>query len=101
MNDVAVGLMCGKYQHFGYLDVLWSRSGIESHVGDVGSGKRLDAFIHLVGTLVVAMEAHVAEVGLYESRLEVGDAYSRVSYVDAQTVRNRLYGSLCGAIHIC
>ena len=46
------------------------------------------------------MEAHVAEVGLYESRLEVGDAYSRVSHVDAQTVRNRLYGCLCGAIHI-
>ena len=75
MNNVAVGLVCGKHQHLGYLDVLRSRSGIESHVGDVGSGKRLDAFIHLVGTLVVAMEAHVAEVGLYESEIDFTAAF--------------------------
>ena len=46
------------------------------------------------------MEADIAEICLHESRLEVGDAHSRLSHIDAQAVGDSFHGSLGGAVHI-
>ena len=71
MYHTATGLMGGEYQHFGYLNMGWGTGGIEGHIGNVCPRERSDAFIHIVGTLVVAMESHVAEVGFHQSRFEI------------------------------
>ena len=56
--DTAAGLVGGKHQHLGYLYMLGSLYGIEHHIGHIISGKRLDALINLVGTVLVAVKAH-------------------------------------------
>ena len=78
--------MGGEDEHFGDLYVFGGLSGIEGGVGDVVAGEGCDAFVDVVGTLVVAVEAYVAEVGLDQSGFEKGHAYLGVGDVDAQTV---------------
>lgn len=58
MDDAAAGLVGGKHQHLGYLYMLGSLYGIEHHIGHIISGKRLDALINLVGTVLVAVKTH-------------------------------------------
>ena len=74
MNDGAIGLMGGKDEHLCNLHMLGCAGGIESHVGNVVTGERLDAPIDIVGALCVTMEAHIGEVGFHESGLDVGHA---------------------------
>lgn len=71
MNHTAAGLMGGEYQHLGYLHMGGRTGCIESHIGNIGARERSDSLIHIVGTLVVAMESHVAEVRLHQSRFEI------------------------------
>ena len=65
MDNAAAGLMSGQHQHLGYLHVLRSTGGIEGHIANVVAREGLDASLDGVGALVVAVEAHVAEVGLH------------------------------------
>ena len=58
MDDAAAGLVGGKHQHLGYLYMLGSLYGIEHHIGHIISGKRLDALINLIGTVLVAVKTH-------------------------------------------
>ena len=90
--------MCGKHQHFGYLHVLGSACCVERYVGNVVAYERLDALIYIVGTLVIAMETDVGEVGLNESGLQVGHSYTCMGYIDAQSVGKGLDGSLCSTV---
>ena len=46
------------------------------------------------------MEAYVAEVGLYQSGLQVGDANGGIRYVDAQPVGNGFHRCLGSAIYV-
>lgn len=78
--------MGGENQHLGYLDMLGSAGGIECHVGNVVARQWLNATVNIVGTLAVAMETDVGEIGLHQSRLDVGYANAGMSHVDAQTV---------------
>ena len=78
--------MGGQNQHLGYLDMSGCVGGIDGHVCDVIASQRLDAFIDIGGTVVVAMKADVAEIRLYEAGLQVGDADSSVGHVNAQAV---------------
>ena len=98
MHNGSVGLMCGKHQHFGYLHVLGSTCSVERHVGNVVAYERLDALVYIVGTLVVAMETDVGEVGLNESGLQIGHSYTCMGNIDAQSVGKCLDGSLCGTV---
>ena len=96
----ATGLMCGEYQHLCYLNMGRGTGCIEGHIGNVGAGERSDTFIYIVGTLVVAMEADVAEVGFHQSRFEVGHSHCRMCHVDSQSVGYGLHCRLGGAIHV-
>ena len=81
--------MCGKHQHFSYLHMLGSTCCIERHIGNVVAYERFDTLIDIVGTLVIAMEADVGEVGLNESGLQIGYSYTCMGYVNAQSVGTR------------
>ncbi len=70
--------MGGQNEHFGYLDVGRSHSCICDHVGYVFAGERLYAFVHVVGALLVSVEAYAAEVSLHKSGFYVGDARTAV-----------------------
>ena len=80
--------------------MLWRAGGKEGYIGNVSASQRLDALIDLIGTFVVAMETHVAEVGLYQTGFQVGYTYCRFCYVNAQSVSNHLDGSLGCTVHI-
>ena len=69
--------MGGQDEHLGYLDVSGSIGGIDGNIGNVVASQRGDALIDIGGTSGVSMKANVAEVGLYKSGLQVGDADSR------------------------
>jgi len=79
--------MCGQYQYFGYLHVLWCIGSIDSHIGNIVARQRGDAFVQFGSTLFVTFEADVAKVRLYQSRLQVRYTDGGISYVDAQTIR--------------
>ena len=85
MHNRSVGLMCSKHQHFGYLYMLGGACCIECHVGYVVAYERLDTLIYIVGTLVIAMETDVGEVGLNESGLQVSHSYTCMGNIDAQS----------------
>lgn len=92
--------MSGQNEHLGYLHVGWGIGCEDGHIGDVVAREGLDALIEFGCALGVAMEADVAEVGLYEAGLEVGDADSGIGHVDAETVGEGFYSSLCGTVDI-
>ena len=91
--------MCGKNQHFGYLNMLGSTCSIEGNIGDVGTTQRLDALVNIVGTLVVAMETNIREIGFYKSRLKIGNTHTCVSHINTQAIGQGLDSSLCGTIN--
>ena len=99
-DDAAAGLMGSQYQHLGYLYVLRGIRGEDGYIGNVVARQRLDAFVDCGGTVTVAAEADVAEVGLHKSGLQVRHADSRVGNVDAQTVGECFHGSLGGTVDI-
>ena len=78
--------------------MLGSTCCIERHIGNVVAYERFDTLIDIVGTLVIAMEADVGEVGLNESGLQIGYSYTCMGYVNAQSVGKCLDGSLCGTV---
>ena len=100
MNHTSAGLMGSEYQHLGYLHMGGSTGGIESYVGNVGARERSDALIHIFGTLVIAMESHVAEVCLHQSRFEISHSHCRMCYIYSESVSDGLNCRLCGAIHV-
>lgn len=61
--------MCCQDEDLGNLDMCRRTGSIEADIGNVIAVEGLDAFVYVVGTLRVAMEADVGEVGLYESGL--------------------------------
>ena len=74
VNYRSVSLMGGQHQHFSYLHVGRSLGSIETHVGDVVTRQGFDAFVDIIGSLLVAMETGTAEVGLHQTRLHIGNA---------------------------
>lgn len=56
-DDAATGLMCGEYEYFGYLHMCGSIGSKDGNVGDVVGSEGLDAFVDVVGSVVIAMEA--------------------------------------------
>lgn len=100
VNHGAIGLMGGENQHLGYLNMLGSAGGIECHVGNIIASQWLNATVNIVGTLGVAMETDVGEIGLHQSRLDVGNANAGMSHVDAQTIGDGFYCTLGGTVHI-
>ena len=92
--------MGGEYQHLGYLYVGWRTGGIEGYVGNVCPRERSDSLIHVVGTLVVAMETDVTEVGFHQSRFEIRHSHCRMCNVDSESVGDGLHSRLGGAIHV-
>ncbi len=96
----AAGLMGGENEHFGYLHMFGGVGGIDGHIGDIVAREGFDALIELGCALGVAVEADVAEIGLYEAGLEVGDADGSVGHVDAESVGEGLHGCLCGTVDI-
>ena len=99
-NHAATGLMSGQNEYFGNLHMRWGIGSKDCHIGDVVAREGFDALIEFGSTLGIAVEADVAEVGLYEAGLEVGDADSGIGHIDAETVGEGLHGSLCGAVDI-
>ena len=80
--------------------MLRSRSCIEGNIGYIIAIERSDALIHIVGTLIVAMEADIREVGLHQSWFYIGNTYLGMCHVDAQTIGDSLNGSLGSTIYI-
>ena len=92
--------MGGQNEYFGYLHMGWGIGCIDSYVGNVIASQGSDSLIEFGSTVGVALEADVAEVGLHQARLQVGDTYGGIGHVDAESVREGLHGSLRGAIDI-
>ena len=74
--------MGGQYQHLSNLDVFRRIGGKDSHVGNIITCQRLNTFIDIGGTIIVAMETDIAEVCLYKSRLQVRHADGGIGDVD-------------------
>ena len=92
--------MSSQNKYLGNLDVLRSVGCKDGYIGNVVTRQRLDAFVDISSTFVVAVESDVAEIRLYKARLQVGNADGCIGYIDAQSVGERLHGSLCGTIDI-
>ena len=92
--------MGSQYQHLGNLYMLRGICSIDGHVGNIVACQGLDALIELGGALGIAVETDVAEVGLHEAGLEIGDADGGVGHIDAQTVGEGLDGGLRSAVDI-
>ena len=92
--------MGGKHQHLGNLDMLGGTGSEINHLGDVVTGQRFDALIHIVGPFIVTVEADVGEMGLHQSGLDIGDAQIGFGDIDAQTVGDGFDSGFRGAIHI-
>ena len=92
--------MSGQNEYLGYLHMGGGIGGIDGHIGNIVAREGLDALIELGGAGRIAMEADVAEIGLDEAGLEVGDADGRVGHIDAEAVAKGLYGCLRGAVDI-
>ena len=71
--------MGGEDEYLGNLDMGRCVRGIDGHVGDIVARQGLDALIDISGTVVVAVEADIAEIGLYKSGLQVGNTDGGVS----------------------
>ena len=78
--------MGGQDKHFGYLYVSRGVGGIDGHIGNVVASEGLDALIEFGSAVGIAVEADIAEIGLYEAGLEVGDADSCVGHIDAESI---------------
>ena len=75
--------MSGQNEHFGNLDMGRGIGSKDGNIGNVITCQRLDAFIDIGSTVVVTMEADIAEVGLDKAGLQVCDADSRIGHIDA------------------
>ena len=98
MNYAAGGLVGGEHEHFCHLHVRGRTCCIQRHVGYVFARQRFDTFIDVVRPLFVAVETGNAEVGLYESGLDVRNAQGRGREVHTQAVRQGLHRCFGGAI---
>ena len=67
-------------------------------IGNIFRNQRLDALVDLGRSLLVAVEAHQAEVGFYHSGVHAGDANRRSQHVFAQAVVDGPLGGLAGAV---
>ena len=94
------GLVGSKDEYFCYLYMRWGVGGIYGNIGNIIASKRLDTFIYISGTLGIAMETDIAEVGLHKTWLQVGDTDSRIGNIDAQAIGECLDCSLCSTIDI-
>ena len=70
--------MGSQDEHLGYLHVSGSVSSIDGHIGNILASEWLDAFIHTCSTLLIAVEADVAEIGLNQSGLEIATTPSTI-----------------------
>ena len=80
--------------------MLWGTGSIEGYVCHIITIQWFDATIHIVGTAGIAMETHVREVGLHQSRLHVGNTHLGVSHVNTQSIRDGLHSRLGSTIHV-
>lgn len=99
-DNAAAALVGGEDEHLGDLHVGGGVGGVDGHVGDVVAGEGFDTLVDVGGALGVTMETGVAEIGLHEAGLEVGDADGGVGHVEAQAVGDGLHGRLGGAIDV-
>ncbi len=81
---------------------MWRQGGDPvGRLGDVLRGQRRGAFVDLGGGRVVALEAHVRELGAAaQARRQVGGAHARADQVGAQVERELLDEGLGCAVHI-
>ena len=68
--------MSGQNQHLCNLYMLWCIGGVNGNIGNIVASEGLDAFVHIGRTVVVTMEADVAEVGLHQAWLQIRDIRS-------------------------
>ncbi len=54
--------MGGEHKHLGNLHMGRRFGGVEGNIGYVVAGERLDPFVDVVGSVVVAVEAGTAEL---------------------------------------
>ena len=80
--------------------MLWCIGGVNGNIGNIVASEGLDAFVHIGRTVVVTMEADVAEVGLHQAWLQIRDTNGCVGHIDTQSVRKGLYCCLGGTIDI-
>src|SRR5574344_22304 len=73
---------------------------VKSYIGYVVTVQGMNAVVYVVGLVFVAVEAGYAEIGLHESRLDVGYPYTCVGEVDTQAVTDSFYSRLGGTINI-
>ena len=92
--------MSGQYEYLCYLYMLWCIGGIYGYISYIIARKRFDAFIDIGGTIIVATDADIAEVGLHKTWLQIGHTDGGVGHIDTQSIRESLYCSLGGTIHI-
>ena len=78
--------MGGEDEDLCDLDVLRSGCSVEGNICDVVARKRSDSLVDILCTSAVAMETNRTEIGLHETRLDVGDADCCLSDVDTETV---------------
>ena len=95
----ARGLLVCHDDHVADLHALRLGQDEVDHVGDVLCLERIHAFIDGIGAGLVAVEAHFAECGLHDARLDGGDFDIAVDDVDADAVAEGLDGRFGGAVH--
>ena len=92
--------MSGEDEYLGNLDVGRGVCGIDGHISNVVTSEGLDAFIYVGSAILIAMKADAAEVGLYESGLEVCDADAGAGYINAETIGESFHSCFCSTIYI-
>ncbi len=73
---------------------------IYSYIGNIVAGKRLDSFIDIGGTVIVAMKTDIAEVGLNKTWLQMGYTYCSICHIDAQSIGKGFYCRFSGTVDI-
>ena len=96
----AAGLVGGQYQYLGNLHMRRSIGSIHSHICDIVTRQRLDAFIDISSTVVVTMETDVAKICLDKSRLQVCHTDGSICHINAQAISQRLHSGLRRTIYV-
>ena len=99
-DDRTIGLMRGQNEHLSDLYMLRSTGGKVCYLCDIVAIERRDAFVHVISTLCVTMEANIGEIGLYQSRLDIGDSQSGIGDVNAQAISDGLDSCLSSTIDV-
>ena len=68
-DDCPGGLIGRHYQHLRHLYMFGYGSGKVHHFGNVVTGERTDALVHIVGSGFVSTKAHYGEIRLHKAGL--------------------------------